>query len=72
MSAFPARCPHCQRYLSFDPISLRYRCGACDVGEAGEAREAGGLPRDIWRERGEAVGREAARLLGRIERWLRK
>ncbi len=47
-------------------------------GAAGAARaasavgEAASPPADPWRERGEILGREAARLLRRVQRWLGK
>lgn len=69
MSAVPARCLHCHRDLDYDPISLRYRCPGCEAGDAGSA---GGAASDAWRERGEAVGRGAARLLRWVERLVSK
>ena len=81
MSAVPVKCLHCKRDLRFDPANLRYRCPRCEAGEApmasaagspGVASEVPGAPGDTWRERGEAVGREAARLIHRLERWLSK
>lgn len=81
MSAVPVKCLHCKQDLRYDPANLRYRCPRCDAGEApqagaagaaGSASEAIGAPGDAWRERGEAIGREAARLLHRLERWLSK
>ncbi|MFQ5881638.1 MAG: hypothetical protein ACE5I9_04095 [Candidatus Methylomirabilales bacterium] len=58
MSAVPAKCLQCQRDLRYDPVTLRYRCPACDA------------PEETWRKRGEALGRWAARLLSKVERWL--
>ena len=87
MGAVPAKCLHCKQDLRYDPISLRYRCPGCEVSEtrkesaagaAGAARaasavgEAASPPADPWRERGEILGREAARLLRRVQRWLGK
>lgn len=81
MSAVPVKCLHCKQDLRYDPANLRYRCPRCDAGEApqasapgaaGSPSEAIDAPGDAWRERGEAVGREAARLLHRLERWLSK
>jgi hypothetical protein len=81
MSAVPAKCLHCKQDLRYDLANLRYRCPTCEAGgppkastagAAGAASEAIGAPGDTWRERGEAVGREAARLLHRLERWLSK
>lgn len=81
MGAVPAKCLQCKADLRYDLAHLRYRCPACDAGETrregaagaeGAAGEAGGAPADLWRERGEAVGREAARLLHRVQRWLRR
>jgi len=81
MSAVPAKCLQCKADLRYDLVHLRYRCPACDAGEArrasaagaeGAAREAIGPPADAWRERGEALGRGAAPLLRLVERWLGK
>ena len=87
MGGVPAKCLHCKQDLRYDPISLRYRCPGCEAGEtrkesaagaAGAARaasavgEAASPPADPWRERGEILGREAARLLRRVQRWLGK
>ncbi|MFQ5846358.1 MAG: hypothetical protein ACE5IQ_01650 [Candidatus Methylomirabilales bacterium] len=75
MGAVPARCLHCQHELRYDPINLRYRCPACNASEARKERaagavgEAGSPSADVWRERAEAVGRGAARLLHRVEQW---
>lgn len=69
MSAIPARCLHCHRDLNYDPISLRYCCPECEGGAAGTT---GGAASDTWRERGEAVGRGAARLMRWVEQWLGK
>ena len=87
MGAVPAKCLQCKADLRYDLAHLRYRCPACDAGEARrasaagaegaarearETREAIGPPADAWRERGEALGRGAARLLRLVERWLGK
>lgn len=78
MSAVPAKCLHCKQDLRYDLANLRYHCPRCDAGEAPQASAAGAAsaaidaPGDPWRERGEAVGREAARLIHRLERWLSK
>ncbi len=66
MSAIPARCLQCQHDLRYDLINLRFRCPVCnDVASSVSQTEA-------WRKRGETVGRESARLLSKVERWLGK
>ena len=64
MSAVPAKCLQCKRDLRYDPISLLYSCPVCDSGVS--------LSSNIWRKRGEILGRESARLVSKVERWLRK
>jgi Zn finger protein HypA/HybF involved in hydrogenase expression len=64
MKAIPARCLRCQRDLRYDLANMRYYCPACDAGEAA------GAPGDVWRVRGQAVGRGIARLWRRVEQWL--
>lgn len=63
MSAVPPKCLQCKRDLRFDLLHLRYRCPACDAGDA---------PADVWRIGGEALGRGVARLLHQVDRWLHK
>lgn len=82
MGAVAAKCLQCKEDLRFDLANLRYSCPKCDAGQAAKASTAGAVatvgtpgrgsapPADIWRERGEAVGRGAARVLHRLERWL--
>jgi hypothetical protein len=65
------RCPRCDAGEA--PTASEAAVSA--AGAAGAeiaASEAIDAPGDAWRERGEAVGREAARLLHRLERWLSK
>lgn len=64
MSAVPAKCLRCKQDLRYDPINLLYGCPVC---------EAGVIPStSSWRKRGEVLGRESARLVSKVERWLRK
>ncbi len=62
MSAVPAKCLQCKRDLRYDPINLLYGCPVCDAGASS----------NIWRKRGEILGRESARLVTKVQRWLRK
>ena len=64
MSAVPARCLRCKQDLRYDPSNLRYGCPRCDAGAS--------VSTGTWRKRGEVVGRESARFVSKVERWLRK
>lgn len=79
MGAVPAKCLQCKSDLRYDLASMRYRCPTCEAREApkastarpaSEASAGSSPPADVWRERGEALGREAARLLHQLQRWL--
>lgn len=63
MSAFPPKCLQCKRDLRYDLAHLRYHCPACDASDAAA---------DIWRIRGETLGRQVARLVHQVEQWLGK
>lgn len=66
------RCPRCE------VSEARKESAAGAAGAEGAARaasavgEAASPPADPWRERGEILGREAARLLRRVQQWLGK
>jgi predicted RNA-binding Zn-ribbon protein involved in translation (DUF1610 family) len=66
MSAVPPKCPQCKRDLRYDLAALRYSCPACD------ASETAGRSGNVWRERGQTVGRGIARFMRLVERWLRR
>lgn len=64
MSAVPAKCLKCKQDLRYDPINLLYSCRLCEAGAI--------VDTSTWRKRGQVVGRESARLVSKVERWLRK
>ena len=65
-------CPRCDAGEAPKASTAASASGALAASGAGSIREAIDAPGDPWRERGEAVGREAARLIHRLERWLSK